>query len=307
MKNQFLAVLLAFVILSCDDVITVELPEADALVAVDAWLYHEAEPQEIELYRTNTYFDTSVPLGIGGATVTVTDLATNRVYNFTEGENGSYEWTPATATDTFGIIGNEYLLSVQLQDRELQSVSRLNRVVPIDSITWRLEESNFFDDAYFGEFWATDAVGEGDTYWIKTWKNGIQLTKPAEVNLAWDGGFSEGDNADGITFIRPVRDGINPFDTDDNDELISPYELGDSVYVEITSITQEAHFFLNSVITQTDRQDGFGELFATPLANVQSNIFSTVSTEKVVGFFCISATSGLGRVFTEDAIIEVPE
>ena len=97
---------------------------------------------------------------------------------------------------------------------------------------------------------------------------------------------------------------MNPFELDDDDQLIAPYVLGDSAYVEINSITPEAFFFLQQVQIQINRPGGFGELFATPLANVQSNIFSDNPREKVVGFFCTSATSGLGRKFTEDAIFE---
>lgn len=305
-KLVYISIIL--VLLGCETDIPVELPEADALVAVDAWLYHKAEPQVIDLTLTNTYFDRSSPSGIPGATVTVTDLNTSEVYSFAEEEPGKYVWNPATPTDSFGIVGNDYYLSIELIDRTIESVSTLNRVMPIDSITWRLEEDTPFTngDYYVGEFWATDLIGEGDVYWIKSWKNGELLNKPNEINIAFDGAFSEGDNADGLTFPLPIRDAISPFEFDDDDVLIPPFVLDDSVFVELNSITQEAFFFLRAARDQIDRPGGFGELFSVPLANVQSNLFST-NNEKVVGFFCVSATASLGRRFTEDAIREVPE
>ena len=63
----------------------------------------------------------------------------------------------------------------------------------IDSITFRFEKGNsFFPDSYFGQLYARDFTGPGDTYWIKTWKNGTFLNKPNEINIAYDAGFSAG-------------------------------------------------------------------------------------------------------------------
>ncbi len=307
MKN--IKYLLPFLLFACNTDISPELPQADAPVAIDAFIYHKAEDQVITVIRANQYFDRSTPEGVSNAQVTVVDLENDDVYFFAEDTPGSYVWTPESPTDSFGIIGNSYLMNVEFEGRTYNALSSINRVVPVDSITWRLEEEEPFSDGdYFvGEFWSTDAPGEGDAYWIKSWKNGVILNKPSEINIAIDGAFSEGDNADNITFIPPIRDAVSPFEFDDDDVLIDPFVIGDSLYVEINSLTREAHFFLQSVQIQTDREGGFGELFATPLANVPGNIFSSDPDEKVVGFFSMSASLGLGRVLTEEAIREVPE
>jgi cobyrinic acid a,c-diamide synthase len=76
--------------------------------------------------------------------------------------------------------------------------------------------------------------------------------------------------------------------------------VGDSVYVEIHSITPEAFNFLNQVVIQIDRPGGFSELFAAPLANVSTNISNMNSNGKpVVGFFCVSAVSTAGKRLEE--------
>jgi hypothetical protein len=306
MRNLFLLLISALVTMACEDRIFPELPSADAPIVIDAWLYRKPETQTIKITRANTYFDQGQPVGLSGAIVQVInegDLGSP--IDFTESSAGIYEWMPSSPTDTFGIIGNRYQLSIQFNGTTYSSFSTFNRVPKVDSITWRLEPATPFSDAaYFGEFWSRDLVGEGDTYWIKTWKNGELLTKPSELNIAYDAGFSAGGNADGLVFIQPIRDGMNPLDLDDDDQLIPPYILEDSAYVEMNSISLEAHFFLQQVQIQTNRPGGFGELFATPLANVQSNITSSNPREKVVGFFGTSAVSGVGRKFTEDAIFE---
>jgi hypothetical protein len=126
------------------------------------------------------------------------------------------------------------------------------------------------------------------------------LSKPSEINIAYDAGFSPGGSFDGITFIPPIRD-INPTDLDEDDQPLAPYEIGDSVYVEIHSITYQSFTFLSQVITQTDRPGGFGELFSTPLANVSTNITTVNSGPlKAVGFFTVSAVEGLGKKLEQE-------
>ena len=95
-------------------------------------------------------------------------------------------------------------------------------------------------------------------------------------------------------------DGI-PEATDENDEFISPYEPGDSVYVEIHSITYDAFIFLNELRSQIDRPGGFAELFAVPLSNIPTNIINTnTEGEEALGFFCISAVSSGGSYLDPD-------
>ena len=103
---------------------------------------------------------------------------------------------------------------------------------------------------------------------------------------------------DGSIFIRPIRDAVNPFEDEDG-TFLSPYSPGDSIYVELHSISNEAFFFLNEVRLQTDRPGGFAELFASPLSNVPSNIVSTNEETDVLGFFTVSGVSALGRRFEE--------
>ncbi|MEQ9468962.1 MAG: DUF4249 domain-containing protein [Ekhidna sp.] len=306
--KKLLIIFLGLSILACEDDINVELPNAEPVIAFDAWIYRKAEKQTIRITRTNTYFDGTEPEGISGASVAVVD-GEGTIFPFNEESPGVYSWLPANAADSFGTVGQTYFLDVLIDGKQYGSVSKMGRVPEIDSITWRFEEGRFGDDdSYYAEFWARDFEGMGDAYWIKSWKNGVYSNRPTEINISYDGAFSPDGNADGLTFIQPIRDGINPFDLDENDEFIPPFvEPGeDSIYVEINSITPEAWFFWVQVIEQTDRPGGFGELFASSLANVESNIVSE-DGEQVVGFFCVSAVKGLGRRFTEDAIREKPE
>ncbi|NJO68099.1 MAG: hypothetical protein HC830_01435, partial [Bacteroidetes bacterium] len=77
---------------------------------------------------------------------------------------------------------------------------------------------------------------------------------------------------------------------DANGDILSPYSVGDSLYVEINSLSQEAFDFLTELVIQTDRPGGFGELFSTPIANVPTNLRNAnPNGSKAVGFFNVAA------------------
>ncbi|MEQ8242794.1 DUF4249 family protein, partial [Fulvivirga sp.] len=197
--------------------------------------------------------------------------------------------------------GTTYDLEVRLNGITYHAASSLNRVPEVDSIkfTFKEEQSVFQPEGYYAEFVATDFKGSGDTYWIKAFKNGSLLNNPFDLNIAYDAGFNAGGNIDGFVFIQPIQDGVTPL----NDELdaIDPYVLGDSLYVEIHSITNEAFYFLQEVQIQTQRDGGFDEVFAEPFQNVGTNITaqSTNGEAKVVGFFNVSSVSGRGMKLVE--------
>ncbi|MEQ9414978.1 MAG: DUF4249 domain-containing protein, partial [Cyclobacteriaceae bacterium] len=278
---------------SCEDEISPELEKADPILVIDAWLTDQPGNQVIKITETQPYFDNTLPPGVSGATVSVVDNLGN-VFSFQEDATvkGNYVWAPV-ASEVIGTTGRSYTLMIEHGGEKFVSSSRMGRVPVIDSLTFTFEEADsFLPDSYFAEFWATDPAGANDTYRIKTWKNGVLLNKPEELNLAYDAGFSAGGNFDGVTFITPIRSGVNPFEEDENEEILSPYVPGDSIYVEIHSISLAAFNFLSEVAIQTNRPGGFSELFATPLSNVSTNIFNENPNGKpVLGFFNVAAVS----------------
>ncbi len=297
-SNYLVALLSASLIFySCEEVINPDLEQAEPVLVIDAWLSNAPGVQQIHLTRSQPYFENTLPTGVSGAVVNVAD-ENGKVYAFVESEPGIYTWTPV-GNEVFGQVGLTYQLSVQIGAEEFSAEARMGRVPAIDSITFFLQEGGqFFDDQYQAEFWSTDPIEPNDAYWIKTFKNGEQLLKPSEILTAYDAGFSKGSNFNGVPFIAPIRRAINPFDEADDGTIKSPYALGDSVYVELQSVTEAAFNFLNQVSIQTNRPGGFGELFATPLANVATNIRNAnPAGSKVLGFFNVGAVTGLGRKF----------
>lgn len=298
MKQRFIFWMLGMLggIVACEDEITPTLEEADPVLAIDAWVTNRPEPQVVRLSRTQPYFETGID-AVSGAEVQISDSQDN-VYVFAEDERepGAYYWTPAANDSTFGTVGETYRLTVTTDDESYTATTAMAPVPPIDSITYEFQAAfAFFPETYIAEFWATDLPEEGNTYWIRAYKNERLLNDPDEISLAYDAGFSQGGSFNGTVFIQPIRTSINPIEQDENDETLPAYELGDSLYVELHSVSDAAYTFLNQVAIQTNRPGGFAELFANPLANVSTNIVNTDPDGPApVGFFNVASVAGLG-------------
>ena len=286
-------ILLLCFLSSCEDIVQVNLDAGTPQLAVDAWITNEPGEQNIRLNLTQAYFDNGTPTPALEATVVVEDDEGN-VYPFIDADkDGDYTWTPNNPSDTLGKIGKQYTLYITYAGENYQAHSQMNRVMPIDSITYELREDDLGPDGYYAAVYARDFVGTGDCYWIRTYKNEALLRKPADLNIAYDAGFSEGGNIDGLIFITPIREGINPFYQNSDGEFLPPYEEGDSIYVEIFSITQDTFFFLEEVSNQLSN----GGLFAIPSSNVSTNVINLTNPDKkAVGYFSASAVSSAGVV-----------
>lgn len=290
--------MLPFLMMACEEIINPTLQPADPVLVVDAWISDVPGPQAILLSQTQPYFDATVPPPLSGAMVNVLDEL-GQVFVFVESTTpGRYEWTPSGA-DTLR-VGGKYKLRVVVGTETFEADSYMGRAPAIDSITFERDKNIATGDSItLAEFWATDPIGHNDAYWIRTWKNGVPLLKPNEINIAYDAGLSIGGPADGVIFIPPIRRRINSIDEDEDGRIKSPIEEGDSVYVQIHSVTVSAFTYLNEVSIQTNRPGGFAELFATPLANVSTNLFNTnPDGSRVVGFFNVAAVSAGGSRYT---------
>ncbi|MBR10424.1 MAG: hypothetical protein CMP48_22410 [Rickettsiales bacterium] len=301
MKNVLY--LLTLLVVSCEFTINPELAEPEELMVVDAFLNDLPGRQEINITRSQPYFESIEPELITGLTVTLEDLSDDVSYAFTQGTDSYY----LDVSEPIAVVGHDYRLVVETPEETFEATASMNRVPPIDSIGYEFNEANFLVDQehFTAQFYAIDPVGSGDCYWIKAWKNGNYFGKPEELNMAYDASVSPGQPIDGQLFVFPVRAGfVNPYSDDDPEvaEQQPPYVVGDSLYVEIHSIDRAAYDFLWALYFQINRVGGFGEIFSQPLSNVSTNIQSTDPTSQtnVAGFFNMSAVSKSGRRLTQE-------
>lgn len=304
MKRVWAVCILIMILPGCDDIVDVDTGSGDPVLNIDAWVDNKAAVQTISLTYTQDYFDNeNLPPAASGAVVTLTNQH-GRVFVFeedTKANDGSYRWN-AQGQEVLGQVGDNFTLKVVYNGETFSATSTMGRVPAISDITFEKVDEDIpgnDEDYYRAEFWAKDPEGAGDTYWIKTFKNGAFLNKASEINIAYDAAQSAGANTDGVTFITPIRRGINANDEDEDDRPVSPLQRSDSIYVEIHSITNVSFNYINEVITQTDRNGGLSELFtSTPLANVSTNIVNlSANGSGVVGFFNTAVVSGYGEKF----------
>ncbi len=276
---------------SCEDVVQVDVTPADAQLVVDAFLTNRGTAQTIRLTQTVPYFFTGKVPTISGAEVVLKNQTTGREFIFTDTKNdGIYAWQPQSK-DSIGAIGHAFQLTVRYQSETFMAESRLNRTTKVDSITYELREEGqdpeTQKEGYYSTFYGRDTIGgPRDYYWIRSYKNGEYQSRV--FNFAADGFGGETDGGDGFPFIPPlqgVTDGRNPA------------QEGDTVRVEVWSITRETFGFLE----QAQRQITNGGLFAVTPENVRTNLKNITpgSKTRAVGWFCTSVISGKEVIMEE--------
>lgn len=228
MKNlSILSISFCLVLFSaCEDQVDLNLDSVEPFLAVEAFLTNQPGTQQVLLTYTQSYFDNTRPSSVSDAEVQVIEQETGTVYDFEYNETKKvYEWVSTGEDDAFGVVGYSYLLRISHDGVTYTATSTINEVPSIDSITFEYYPADAFitEDYYIGEFWARDLEGVGDTYWIKTWRNGVYFNHPSEIVLSYDAGGGVGAVVDGEIFMLPVRTGINAFENDENDQFIPPY------------------------------------------------------------------------------------
>jgi len=275
----------AFFLTSCEDAINIDTETGPSELVVDGWITNKPGPQTVKLSLSASYFNNSPAKPALGAEVMITDDQ-GAIYKFTDEKGqGTYKWTPKSDTVALGRIGGKYALQIKYSGEEYTATNEIKRVPKIDSLTYQ-EESFPINppegprDGFLAQFYARDFVGVGDTYWIKPLKSGkLYGTEPGDISLAFDASFGAGTPSDGLTFIQPLRQSIN---------VNRLFSAGDTVGVELHSITLESYFFLFQVRQESTN----GGIFAVPPANIPTNVSNEKPNgKKALGFFGASAVS----------------
>ena len=279
---------------SCTDPVDIDSAFEEAQPVVDAWLTDESVPQTVFLWQTQDYFANQAPTPLTGAVVQLTTLADSLPLTFEELSPGAYTWTPAERGQSLASFAEAFTLRVEADvagtQRSYSAASRFRRVPQIDSIAVRFEEDLIgLDDGLYAQVYARDLPGVGDRYLIRSTINDTLLNRPGELNLAADAAFDGGTASDGITLILPIRFGVNKLDDDGAPVAL---ESGDSISVEIWSLTEEAFRFLSDAQEQILNADA--QLFSVPVVSTRGNVTADGGPE-ALGMFSLSRVSRTGR------------
>jgi hypothetical protein len=294
-KLKFIYIIIVYLIIglvACEDPITVELENAEDVIVVDGWINTTKDVQTIQISRSQAYFNNGTPQPIIDALVSVV-RNDGRVFIFEHDGLGYYRWN-TLATDSLGNVNDDFELIIETNGQQITGSATVHRVPNVDSIgvEYRTDEA-FIDDGYYAQFYARDFVGAGDSYWIKTYRNDTYLDKATEINIAYDAGFDAGTGIDGLIFIPPIREQINPVD---EDGIPTSYDIGDKIRVEVHSISNSAFNFMEIVRDQIN--NGSNGIFSFPLANARTNLAAN-NGSAVLGFFNVAAVRSLETTVEE--------
>ena len=267
MKRNWIVFLALFVFISsCEEVVVVDLEEAEKRIVIDASIKWkkgtDGNEQKIKISKTRGFYETD-PIPVTDANVTITTSDADVFEFVNDDENpGTY------ITEQFEpVIGQEYQLNIQAEGQNFQATEVLKSVVPIDSITQR-------NDAGFG----------GDEIEIKT-----HYTDPAGIENFYLFNYQ-------VSFIQIPTLEIFDDEFNDGNPIFSTYQeedlkAGEIVNIQMQGISRQYYDYLFLLLNQIGDSGG---PFQTRPATVRGNIINTTNEQNFpFGYFSLSEVDTL--------------
>lgn len=260
----FAGMALAFTLTSCQDVVKLDVPPTQPLLAVDGAVTDQPGPYVVKLTQTAPYFINEAAPTVTGAVVVLTDNSGGRE-TLRERSPGVYVTTSAFR----GRVGGRYQLAIDAQGEHYEASTEIRRAVGIDSVGTKYEAaSGFIDGGYTILYNGQEPAGKGDYYRFEVFQNGVLRNKPADL-------FTRSDELVDGNYLRNLELNGGPGQVQ--------FVKGDRVRVAVQSLPADYYYFLNELSTQINNAG----LFAAPPANVRTNVrnLNANSSRKAVGYF----------------------
>jgi len=243
--------LIGFLILSCTDVVDVEVPFGGTRMVIEASINwpkgKQGNKQTVKLSEMTPFFDTVTNNMVTGAAVKVTNDSNGYVVEFVDQNNGDY-----TTSDFIPVIDQPYTLEVNYNGETYIANETFSPVVEIS----RVEQSKDFgfDDKVIAINIYFDDPVDKENYYLTKFKERKDLF-PTLLNVSDE--FTNGNEM--IVFFEKFTD-------EDNNEL----ELlpGDIVDVELIGISKRYYSYLDLLIEQINAS---GDPFSTTPAPLRGN------------------------------------
>lgn len=266
MKNNWVILLfLFFIVSSCEEVVKVDLEEAEKRLVVEAsikWIKGtDGNNQQIKLSKTRGFYQQN-PIPVTQANVSISTA--ENTFNFVNDEEnpGTY------ITDEFEpVTGQEYELNIQAEGENYRATEILKPVVPIDSITQR-NDGGFSGEEIEIKTHYTDLAGVENYYLFNYQVSFIQIPT-LEI---FDDEFNDG---------NPI------FSTYQEEDL----ETGNTINIQMQGVSQQYYNYLNLLLSQIGDSGG---PFQTRPATVRGNIINLSDENNYpFGYFSLSEVDTL--------------
>ena len=260
MKNLKYIFILLLIYTSCEDVIDIEVPNAEPRLVIDAslnWFEGDSgEYQTIKLSLSAPFFDNQIPPALG-AIVIVTD--NTNTYNFIDSNNdGTYECFNFNPQ-----IGQEYTLNINYNQESYIGSEILVSVTPIDYVEQN-NEGGFTGDEIEIKAYYTDPEGEENQYFFE-FKEDTEINPSLEV---YEDEFIDGNQI--FAFYS------NP-----------DSEVGNQLSIKNYGVSKQFYEFMFLLLQQTS--DGGGGPFEIQPATVRGNCINQTNPQNFpFGYFRVS-------------------
>lgn len=265
MKQYILLLIATLSLVSCEDVVDVDLDTAPPKLVIDASIKWEkgttGAAQKINLTTTTDFYSNTIPAATG-ATVVVANTTPSTPVSFQFIENGQ---TGEYVCNNFSpIINNEYTLTITYKGQTYTSKSKFMPTPIIASTEQSIKPGIDGKDSYEIKFYWQDN-GAQDNFYLVGAKN---------ANIAYpEYGVLSDEFFQGNSMFALYRD----------DKL----KKGDVIQFSLQGITEQYSNYMNKLLNIAG-SDG-GNPFATPPATLRGNIFNqTNPNDYPLGFFHLS-------------------
>ena len=229
---------------SCQKVIEIDLEEAERQVVIDGGVHEGDDHIHVRISKTTSFFDTSSPEGIGGASVNVT-LPDGTVVPLNDGGYGYY-----SSGDVPLLSSGSYSLKVESGGKTYTATSVMSPSLPLDTLEYEFQEAQFGGDPGYNVFLLfQDQIGK-DYYRVVTEINGELMNQPSDI-FVFDDNLNDG---------NPIRIPI----------FTRLFEPGDSVVVELQLLDAELYEFYQTFAAVAS--EDAGSPFSAAPANPETNI-----------------------------------
>ena len=263
-KLYIALILTSFSILSCEDVVDVDLDTANPKLVIDASLkWQKGETgnvQTIKLSTTTDFYSNTIPPATG-ATVSVINLSSDIaiIYNFIETIPGTY-----VCTNFNPIINDEYQLTVVYAGEIYKATSKLMPTPVIEFDEQTMIPGFGGDEMVQVKFYFVDNGNEDNFYLVGAKNSNIAYPEYGVINDE----FFQGNMMFGVYI---------------DDEL----KAGDVINYSLQGITEKYSNYMNK-LTSIAGSDG-GSPFATPPATLRGNIVNQNNADNYpLGYFHLS-------------------
>lgn len=259
MKKYILLIVTTLALASCQDVIDIELTDAEERLVIEAAIVKlkgfSGTDQRVRLTKTRGFFEDSLTT-VENANVTVTS-ENGEVFEFLHDSAGFYNTNQFQAN-----LMEKYFLRIEVDDEVYTAEETFMPVVPIDSVSQRNNTGFSGEDTEIKAFYK-DPAGERNYYMFTFFVNFIDYP----TTDVYDDEFTDGNTI----FALYQEEDLQP---------------GDDVVITNFGLSQQFYEYMNVLLSQVG---SVGGPFQTQPAVVRGNIVNETNPDNFpYGYFSLT-------------------